>query len=227
MKNVIYGGVLFLICVLAVFNVLSLHGRNSRTTEMYDSLSSAVEQSLDNVMTKSDYSIKDKEQFVSDFTESLLYQIDSESKITVNVIKADTEKGLLSMEIVEEFAYPNGKVGSVTYQKTAIFDQKDNPKGKKEEHENHEVVLYVKPTPDAEYQEYRKYTLSNKEILTIEELPGMENATLLYWTDANGNKVESADGICPTEDMKLYAVMEYSNAQEESLSVEDENKIAE
>lgn len=221
MRNIAYGFILLFLFFLTIAIVLSNHGRNVRISEMNDSLSSAVEQSLDNVMSKHDYDISDKEQFVADFTESLLLQIDSKSKITVNVIKADTEKGLLSLEIVEEFTYPNGKIGSVSYNKTAIFDTKDNPNGKKEEHEYHEVTLYVKPNPNDDYQEYKKYTLASDETLTIKQSPSYANAKFLYWEDENGNKVQSLEDKTMEQDLNLYAVMEYSRPQDETVSETD------
>ena len=214
MKKIAYGFILFSIFFLVIAISLSLYGRNVRTSEMSDSLAAAVEQSLDNVMSKCDYDIGNKEQFVADFTESLMLQIDSKSQITVNIIKADTEKGLLSLEIIEKFTYPNGNIGSISYNKTAIFDTKSNLKGKKEDHEYHDVVLYVKPNPDGEYQEYKKFTLASDESLTVKQNPSYENANFLYWEDKDGNRVNNLSNQPIVEDMVLYAVMEYAQPQE-------------
>ena len=59
---------------------------------------------------------------------NLVPQMNSDSELTVRMIAADAEKGLLSVEVEEYFSYPGGKEGSI---QMTMGMEKKRRKGKK------------------------------------------------------------------------------------------------
>lgn len=122
MKNVIFGICTFLFSVLVIAGVTCIHARNARQTEVEDALASAVEQSIDNAVSEKEYTIEDTEAFTADILQSILYQLDSDSDVTVEIKGADIENGILSVCVTQEFDYVLGKKGTISVERTAVFN---------------------------------------------------------------------------------------------------------
>ena len=90
--------------------------------ELKSNLPSTVEETAENLLTKK-YNVTDKNQLEADFLETLAYAIDSDSDIQLKVNAADTDKQLLSVSVTEEFKHPNGKPGTVSYDRTAVVNK--------------------------------------------------------------------------------------------------------
>ena len=90
--------------------------------ELKSNLPSAAEETAENLLTKK-YNVTDKNQLEADFLETLAYAIDSDSNIRLKVNAADKEKQLLSVSVTEEFKHPNGKPGTVSYDRTAVVNK--------------------------------------------------------------------------------------------------------
>lgn len=123
MKNVIISIGLVLITIITTLILLTVYGQNTRQNELDDALSSSVEQSLDNLKISKTYTINDTDEFIADFMQNLVVQIESDSELEVNVLSVDTEKGLLDVEVVETFRQPNGTKGTVSCRKTVILEE--------------------------------------------------------------------------------------------------------
>lgn len=124
MKQVIYGMTCGGIVIFFALILLTLYGRGTRKTETQQALAQAMENALEQVMTQESYAVGEKDLFVADFLCELLVAVDSDAAIDVNILKADNEKGLLDVEVVETFHHPNGEVGKIAVRRTVIFDQK-------------------------------------------------------------------------------------------------------
>lgn len=122
MKNIILGMTIFLMVILSLGIVFAMGDKDARRNEVQESLTSAIESTMETMFIKKAYYIEDAETFVADFEEALLVQLGTISDVTVNILEVDTEKGLLSVEIIERFEYMNGKQGSVAFTKTCIFE---------------------------------------------------------------------------------------------------------
>ena len=90
--------------------------------ELKSNLPSAAEETAENLLTKK-YNVTDKNQLEADFLETLAYAIDSDSDIRLKINAADTEKQLLSVSVKEEFKHPNGKDGTMSYDRTVIVNK--------------------------------------------------------------------------------------------------------
>lgn len=208
MKNLFYGSILLILFFITVGISLSIHGRSTRQNEMNNILSAALEQSLENAMTGSNYQITSNEEMVADFTQTLLSQVDSKSQITINVLNADIENGIFSVEIIEEFKYPNGKTGSLSYQKTAIYDTVDY-QNEDCSVKHYNICFYYKKSLDSDFQEYKTYSLGEGDPLIIPKNPESENATFLGWIDIEGNPAHLDEQVVD-KDISYYANMSYN-----------------
>lgn len=125
MKHAVYGVALGLILILFVFIGATVQGRAVRGDEAEVSLAEAIESTAAALFGGDEtYSIYDNEKFVADFVRELSLQLGSDSKLTVDVLKADYELGMLSIKITEEYTHPNGETGIVEAYKTVIYDNK-------------------------------------------------------------------------------------------------------
>jgi hypothetical protein len=120
----VFGMIALTIVVLFLTIIITVHGRTLRNSEVSQSLGEAMQTTMNHLLSQNAYTIADKDDFVADFLETFLLQVNSDSDITVNILKADYEKGLLSVEVIETYIHPNGEKGQVSACRTILLDKK-------------------------------------------------------------------------------------------------------
>lgn len=194
MKLIIRAIVTTCIAGVIFLTIMAVSGRMNRSMELKSNLPSAAEETAENLLTKK-YDVTDKNQLEADFLETLAYAIDSDSDIRLKVNAADTDKQLLSVSITEEFKHPNGKLGTVSYDRTAVVN-----KLSKEEPEVYKVNYYLS---DADPGYYKCYTVLKDDVIPIPRNPVLEGKTFTGWTDTDGNALDPDMTI--TQDTAYYA----------------------
>ena len=97
MKKIISGSVFAFIGVLLLMILLTYAGRSSRKTETDTALAEAIDTTLASIFTNRTYTTTaDTDEFIADFLEALLLQVESDSDVKISVLEADPEKGILS-----------------------------------------------------------------------------------------------------------------------------------
>lgn len=184
-------------CITGVIflTIMAVSGRMNRSMELKSNLPSAAEETAENLLTKK-YDIADKNQLEADFLETLAYAIDSDSNIRLKVNAADKEKQLLSVSVTEEFKHPNGKPGTVSYDRTAVVN-----KLQEEALETYQVSYYLTNT-DTEC--YKCYTVHADDMVPVPKDPVAEGKTFTGWADAEGNALDQ--NMTMTQDAAYYAV---------------------
>ena len=111
------------IVIVLIFIVIyyTLHGREIRQTELNNAVMSSMKNAME-MLLEEENTPKNQEEWIIMFLQSLTIQIDSTSELTVKILEADMEKGILSVEAVLEFGYIFGKTGSVTCYRTVILE---------------------------------------------------------------------------------------------------------
>lgn len=122
MRQMVFGVAAGSILILFLSAIISIHGRSLRQNEAEQSLESAMVQVMEQLKEQGEGAFSDRDAFVAEFLQALLVQIDSDSELAVHILKADEKKGLLSVEVVENYDHPNGGRGSVSVQRTMILD---------------------------------------------------------------------------------------------------------
>ena len=77
LKNTILGICFVFFIVISMSIIYTIDGRRIRKEETVDSLSSAIESSMQ-ALVDNKYKISNNEEFIADFTEALLVQIESD-----------------------------------------------------------------------------------------------------------------------------------------------------
>ena len=195
MKLIIRAIVTTCIAGVIFLTIMAVSGRMNRSMELKSNLPSAAEETAENLLTKK-YDIADKNQLEADFLETLAYAIDSDSNIRLKVNAADKETQLFSVSVTEEFKHPNGKPGTVSYDRTAVVN-----KLQEEALETYQVSYYLTNT-DTEC--YKCYTVHADDMVPVPKDPVVEGKTFTGWADAEGNALDQ--NMTMTQDASYYAV---------------------
>ena len=195
MKLIIRAVVTTCIAGVIFLTIMAVSGRMNRSMELKSNLPSAAEETAENLLAKK-YDVADKNQLEADFLETLAYAIDSDSNIRLKVNAADKEKQLLSVSVTEEFKHPNGKPGTVSYDRTAVVN-----KLQEEVLEIYQVSYYLTNT-DADC--YKCYTVHADDMVPVPKNPVHEGKTFTGWADAEGNALDQ--NMTMTQDTAYYAV---------------------
>ncbi len=123
MKNVFLGSGITIYAIISIVIVMTLCGTNMRQNELNRAVDSALQDTVENQFDSKTYSVSSNDEFIADFMEALLVQINSDCSIKVNVLDVDYQKGLLSVEVIEKYKHPIGTEGQVSVKITVIMEQ--------------------------------------------------------------------------------------------------------
>ncbi len=113
----------FFLGVITIVSVMASGGRSNREMELADNLPAAVEETVSDLMEEKNYDITSENEMIADMVEDLSRKLDSNSDITVNIENIDVAKGLMSIKVVASYQHPNGKEGSVSCERTVVFNK--------------------------------------------------------------------------------------------------------
>ena len=123
MKNVFLGSVITMCGVLFLVIVMTLSGKQLRENELRDAVDNALISTVENQFDEKSYDVNNTDEFIADFMQALLVQINSDCSIEIRILNVDQEKGLLSVEVIEHFYHPIGTEGQISVQRTVIMEQ--------------------------------------------------------------------------------------------------------
>lgn len=203
-KNIIFGIVASVSLVLAAVISLTLYGRAARQTELDGYLSVSMEQTM---KENCDGKFNSDQEMIDGFVRNLIVRMDSESDLAIEVLGADTQRGMLSVEVVEKYQHPLKKEGKIASRKTIILDRQipeDPP-------ESYTIRFYRnrKNAIDSFYAEYRiqEGDALIRPTAPVYDLKGGIQKRFLGWCDENGQMVE-LDGLVAAVDRVFYAKFE-------------------
>lgn len=198
MKNIVIGiGACVLACIVLLAS-FTLFGRNSRKGELENALTYAMEQTVESVAAGEQERPDSEEEFIALFLQLFYTRIESNSQVTVHILEADYEKGLLSVEAVSEYRHPLGQTGTVAVQRTAILELCDAA-----ERTGFCDVIYL-----VEGQTYKKYHVQKGTGLPVPGAPVLEGKNFLGWRAADRADVLALTGKTVLEDCTYVAVFE-------------------
>ncbi|MEG1362446.1 MAG: hypothetical protein RSC69_07800 [Lachnospiraceae bacterium] len=201
MKSIIIGVTVVMTTVLGLGILCAMNGRSLREEELSQNLSRAMEQSIHSLLNKNNYTIANREALIADFLEQLLLSVTAEGDLTVRIIAADEKKGLLSVEVVEEFWHPNGKKGSISCRKTIILEEET--KVQEEEEKKFCRILFY-----ADDQLYKSYSIRAGSRLMWPIPPTKEGEVFSYWSQTNGEQIQM-QALAVSEDLSFKAVFSH------------------
>ena len=199
MKNVILIVINMLTAVLTFAILMTLDARSAREQELTGNLSSVTEEAVENLMQRNNYEIADYQCFIADLMENLAVTLDTESDILVKIMKADIEKGILSLEVIEKYQHINGRYGTVSCQKTVIFNQLE-----KTEDVWYKVKFYLSKDDFINKKDYYKaYSVMAGDMIIQPKSPVKDDYIFKGWFDENGNRADFSREV--SQDICYYA----------------------
>lgn len=191
MKNVVTGIMMSIMMALFIIIILTTDDRTIRINEVNTALADALDESL-NVLDINKYSITDTDELIADVTQGLLAQIESDAEVTVNVMDADKDKGIVTIEAVENFRKASGAAGQTAATRTIILE-KQQVQNTYDENNRQYNITYL----NTDGTEYMTYSIKKNEQLIIPITP---DGT--YW-EYNGNPLDTAVNV--VSDMIIQA----------------------
>ena len=135
---------------------------------------------------------------IADITQGVLSQIESNSTITIRILDVDQEKGIVSVEAVEEFKSPTNKDGTVSAVRTVILEETEvDEAAVREENKIFKITYLLEDN-----KTYKIYYIKNNEHLII---PANPNDDFKFW-ESSGNKLENLNEIIVKSDMIINEV---------------------
>lgn len=182
----------FFLGVITIVSVMASGGRSNREMELADNLPAAVEETVSELMEEKNYDITSENEMIADMVEDLSGKLDSNSDITVNIENIDVAKGLMSIKVVASYQHPNGKEGSVSCERTVVFNKlQDDPA------ELCQVRFFV----DA--RTYKTCNVWPGDTISAPSEPTVSGKTFDYWVDVEGNPVDFTQPV--TQSQIYYA----------------------
>ena len=122
--------------------------------------------------------------------------LDTKSDIIIDIMGVDQEKGILSLKVTEKFSYLNGKNGSVSCDRTVVFE-----KGKEDDDEQFTVKFYINSSDE---KPYKTYIVQKGDDIRKPKDPVKVDSTFAGWKDGNETMFEA--GKTADSDVNYYAV---------------------
>ena len=85
-----------------------------------------MSQTMKEVMEQESYGIQNKNEFIAAFLQALVMRTNSDVDMTVNVITADMEQGLMDIEVTEKISFLNMKEKEIKVRRTVVFEKKEH-----------------------------------------------------------------------------------------------------
>lgn len=192
MKNVVTGIMMSIMMSLFIIIILTTDDRIIRINEVNTALADALDESI-NVLDMDKYSITDTDELIADVTQGLLMQIESDAEVTVNVMDADKDKGIVTVEAVENFRKASGAAGQTAATRTIILEKKQVQYTYDEDNQQYNITYL-----NTDGTEYMTYSIKKNEQLIIPAAP--DNT---HW-EYSGSPLDM--DIKVTSDMTVSAV---------------------
>lgn len=129
-KQVVYGLCCSLIFFFGVVLYLTISGKFMRQSEILDSLTIAVDSTMERTLEERrkaalfSKELAGEEQWIEEFQSQLKIQLGSKSIVSIDILNADYEKGLLHVRVKEKFKQANGTWGEVVCERIGLIDEK-------------------------------------------------------------------------------------------------------
>ncbi len=121
MKTVIIS----IIGIGSLFLVLSIQSNINEQTwereELEDSMTTAMEQTLSEVVEKNSYGIADRNEMMAAFLQGMLYRIDRDVDLTVKIHDMDYDLGQMDVEATAVYPRDDGGYRQISVRRKMVF----------------------------------------------------------------------------------------------------------
>lgn len=112
-------GISSILLVVMIHNTINTE--SIRSEEITDALSTAMYQTMSEVMEQSSYGIGDQNEMMAAFLQAMIQKMDSEISLTVMIHQFNYETGMMDIEAVGEFLLPDQKKKKISVRRQIAF----------------------------------------------------------------------------------------------------------
>lgn len=117
--------IILVINISSILLVIMIHNtvneESGREIELKDALAVAMDQTMTEVMEQGSYGIRNRNELVAAFLQSMLQKVDRTTSLTVKIHKLDKERGTMDVEAVGEYMLPSQKKKRVSVRRLVAF----------------------------------------------------------------------------------------------------------
>lgn len=110
------------VILLVTLSLVSVEGKMDRQDELNRAVSAAVKQTVKTSQLDGQEDITSNDEMVAEFVQLMSVNLNSDSDVQIEVMGVDYKEGMLDVKVTENFTYLNGRKGSVTTRKCAIYE---------------------------------------------------------------------------------------------------------
>jgi len=158
--------------LLTIYSLIVLNSRFLKQNELEKAVDHAMVNTF-SMQEKGKKIFEDEDEMRSIFVKNLAgeFKKGENAELNIRVRKADPVNGLLSVAVKEEFTYPGGKKGNISYERTMIKEKEEIPE-----------LMTI------ELSGVRKFFLEYGSLFTPPETR-IAGKTVRAWTDESGEKI--------------------------------------
>ena len=112
--------------MLTIFSVLTINSFSSTRVAEQTSLNNVVDASMNAIQLDKQYNRENYEEVVNDLLQLVILQSASNGKIEVKILEANTQEGLLDIEVTKTYTW-YGVKKDVVARRTVILEEFENP----------------------------------------------------------------------------------------------------
>ena len=112
--------------MLTIFSVLTINSFSSTRVAEQTSLNNVVDASMKAIQLDKEYNRENYEEVVNDLLQLVILQSASNGKIEVKILEANTQEGLLDVEVTKTYTW-YGVKKDVVARRTVILEEFENP----------------------------------------------------------------------------------------------------
>lgn len=207
MKHMVFGFLTGTIMILFIILLLTFQYKNVRREELEQGLAEAMEftmQTWKEACEDKDRAPLEKEELSTQLIQALSMQLQSDAVLTVNILASDEKKGLLSVEVIEEFRYPGGQTGRIKSNRTILADEVIEETTEKAMH----TVTFFLTKDDLQRGTniYKQCRIQHGDLPVCPKEPETEMAEFKEWRDSNDYLSDFSQAV--ESDCAYYAVFE-------------------
>lgn len=110
------------IAIIVSMILMSKESKMDRQDELSRAVSAAVKQTVNASQITNQQEITSDKEMVAQFIQIMSVNINSNSDISVEVMGVDYREGMLDVLVTAKFKYVNGKTGTVSVRKCAVYE---------------------------------------------------------------------------------------------------------
>lgn len=123
MKEFLTTSTIIIVFVLSILIIFTVNNYETRKNEMEETLAVVLDQAMESLkFEEKEYTEENYRELVSDLLQQILFQMNSDGDVKINILTVDLEHGLIDVEVVQTYKWA-GRDREVSERRTVILEE--------------------------------------------------------------------------------------------------------